>query len=120
MSKLTEYIQLVKDGLPHIGALAEGILNQVKLEYGNLPKDQQDEIARRRLICEQCPLMSLNAIKAGTYTTARTDPHCTMCGCPITTRTASLSSDCGIANYNIKNPNNPMPLKWEAYKQNEN
>lgn len=115
MSKLTEYIEMVKNGIPHIGKIVEGISNQVKMEFGSIPQDEQDEIVRRRVICETCPLMSVNAVRLGTYATTRIDPHCTICKCPISTRTASLSSDCGIDVYNKANPDNQMPLKWTAY-----
>ena len=115
MSKLSEYIQMIKDGIPNIGQILEGVTNQVRMEFNTIPEDEQDEIIRRRLICETCPLMSVNAVKLGTYNTKRTDKHCTACGCPISTRTASLTSDCGIDVFNKANPNNTMPLKWEAY-----
>ena len=111
---------MVKNGIPNIDKIIEGISNQVKMEFGSIPQDEQDEIIRRRAICETCPLMSVNAVKLGTYTTKRTDPHCTICSCPISTRTASLSSNCGIEVFNIQNPDKPMPLKWTAYKKPEN
>ena len=61
MNRLKEYISLVKRGIPNIDKIAEGMLNQVKQEFNALPEDQQEEIAKRRLICESCPLFSLNA-----------------------------------------------------------
>lgn len=120
MSKFTEYIQMVKNGIPNIDKLAEGVLNQVKMEFNTLSQPEQEEITRRRLICAACPLMSVNAVKNGTYTTDRKDAHCTICKCPITTRTASLSSDCGIEYFNRLNPNSPMELKWTTYKKTDN
>lgn len=35
--------------------IIEGVSNQVKMHYGTLPEDEQEEIIRRRLICSQCP-----------------------------------------------------------------
>lgn len=116
MSKLTEYLALIPDGLKNLGGVVEGFRNQIKMELGTIPKEDEDEIIRRRLICSTCPFMSVNAIRNGIYTTQRTDKHCTMCGCPLETRTASLQSECGIANYNMQNPNNQLPLKWEKFK----
>ena len=63
MSKFKEYLKLVKDGFPNIDKIAEGVLNQVKSRYGYLPLEDQEEIARRQLICSTCPLFSLNAQK---------------------------------------------------------
>jgi hypothetical protein len=120
MSKLTEYLKLIPAGIDNLPAVVEGIRNNVKLENGTLTQDEEDEIIRRRLICSTCPFMSLNAVAAGTYKTNRTDAHCTMCGCPIKTKTASLASDCGIATYNARNLDNQLQLKWEKYKPNEN
>ena len=40
--------------------IIEGVSNQVKMHYGTLLEDEQEEIIRRRLICSQCPLMSDN------------------------------------------------------------
>ena len=117
MSKLTEYLYLIPEGLKNIGPIVNGLRNQIRMEIGIIPPEHEDEIIRRRLICADCPFMSVNAIKMGTYITSRTDVHCTGCGCPIETRTASLESECGLANYNIQNPNNQIPLKWEKYKK---
>ena len=119
MSKLTEYLSLIPDGVKNLSGVVDGIRNDIKLKNGTLPQDQEDEIVRRRLICATCPFMSANAVKAGTYSTSRKDEHCTMCGCPTDTKTASLLANCGIETYNIKNPNNKLPLKWEKYKPNE-
>lgn len=116
MSKLSEYLALIPGGIKNLGSVVEGFRNQIKMEYGNIPKEDEDEIVRRRLICSSCPFMSTNAIKAGTYFTKRTDEHCTACGCPLATRTASLSSPCGLDSYNRLNPNNQLPLKWDKFK----
>jgi hypothetical protein len=101
-----------------------------------LPEDAQQEIVRRRLICSTCPLNSSNAVANG-YKTDRFDEHCTMCGCTITRKTSSLSSNCGIdccnphpeedcsckpkglKEYNIKNKITLEP-KWRKFKTNEN
>jgi hypothetical protein len=49
--------------------------------------------AERLGICSQCPYQSENAKKHG-YTTYRADVHCTVCKCPLITKTKSLSSEC--------------------------
>lgn len=119
MSKLSEYLALVPEGLKNIDGVLNGLKNNLKLELGNIPIEHEEEILRRRLICSTCPFMSKNAVAAGTYVTARTDEHCIMCGCPIKTKTSSLYANCGIETYNIKNPDNQIPLKWEKYKPND-
>jgi len=71
------------------------------------------------------------------YESDRVDDHCTMCGCTITRKTASLSSNCGISccnetpenecsckkkalkKYNTENKIN-LELKWKAYKKETN
>lgn len=116
MSKLAEYLALIPKGFKNIDKVLEGIVNQVKLEFGTLPQEEQEIIMGRRAICASCPFMSLNAKKLGFYTTDREDEHCTQCGCPIGTRTASLESNCGLETYNEANPETKLPLKWEKTK----
>lgn len=126
MNRLKEYISLVKRGIPNIDKIAEGMLNQVKQEFNALPEDQQEEIAKRRLICESCPLFSLNAKsndeeyqklfkKPFEFDSVR-NTYCGSCGCEYKVRTASLSSNCGVEYYNEQNPENIQELKWTRYK----
>ena len=126
MSKISEWIKLAYKGLPNIDKIAEGIINDVKLAHNNLPEDEQEEIVRRRLICQQCPLNSLKArdsaeyyqLYGSHYEAKRTDLHCSICGCPVDTRTASLSANCGLEEY-INNNNNEIKqeLKWKKYEK---
>lgn len=117
MSKLSEYIKLVPNGLKNIDKVIEALTNQVKMELGTLPKEEQEVIIGRRLICQTCPFNSKNAVLMGFYKTERTDEHCIHCGCPIITRTASLESNCGIEEYNKKHSENKLTLKWSKIKE---
>ena len=121
LGRFIEYLKLVPKGIKNADKILEGIINNVKLEAGSLPEEEQAEIIRRRLICATCPFTSSNAVvnKALNYKTDRPDEHCIHCGCPIMTKTASLSANCGIEIFNAKNPETPMPLKWTAYKTND-
>lgn len=49
--------------------------------------------AERMEICKACPLSSMNNPDANPF---RFDDHCTKCGCPLVTKTKSLSSSCPI------------------------
>jgi hypothetical protein len=122
MSKFLEYLKLVPEGLKNLDLVVEGIVNDVKLAHDKLTEEEQNEIIRRRLICAACPFMSENAKvnPAVNYKSKRKDKHCTHCGCPISTKTAALKANCGIENYNARNPENPLPLKWEEYKPTNN
>lgn len=123
MSKLSEYMSLLPRGLKNPGKVIEGIANEIKLQHGKLSENEQNEILRRRAICEGCPFMSENAPTSeeyfkmtGThYETKRTDKHCSSCGCPLQTKTASFSTDCGLTVLNEKFPNKAIPLKWFKY-----
>ena len=96
----------------------------VRNEFGALSEEEQAEIARRRLICNNCPLNSILAktseeyktLMGVNYMTEVNTPHCSICSCPLSTKTASLHSDCGLANYNEKNPQNIQSLKWTKFK----
>lgn len=123
MSKFLEYVKLLPSGLANAPAVLEGIVNSVKIEYGALDDDKKEEIVRRRVICEGCPFNSYNAqtseeykeLVGKNYFTDRDDIHCAFCGCPLGTRTATLSKPCGIASWNKNNKDNQIPLKWKPY-----
>jgi hypothetical protein len=114
MNKLYELAALIPKGLSNLDKVIEGNINSIKLENGHLSSSQVEEIARRRAICAECPLMSNNAKELG-YKTRRVRPFCTACGCPTKTKTASLTSNCGIEELNKQNPDNQLPLRWAAY-----
>lgn len=116
MSKWMEMMKLLPRAIQNIDKIVEGYITDIRLEYGDLVEDERDEIIRRRLICETCPLNSKNAVEVGWYITERTDEHCTCCGCPISKKTASLSSDCGAIIHNQTKPDEPqLQVRWFAY-----
>lgn len=125
MSKLSEYLKLLPNGLANISDVLKGFINDKTLD--TLPEDKRDEIIRRRIICSECPFMSENAktsqdfkdFSGSYYRSQRDDHHCTHCGCPISTRTASLDSNCGIEKYNKSHPDKQLPLKWSSYENRE-
>lgn len=119
MSKLTEYLKLIPTAAKNLNKIGEGLINDTLLKHGKLSKDEEEEILRRREICKSCPFMSENAKSNPNlnYKTAREEEHCIQCGCPINTKTAALSVNCGIETYNSKNQNNKLPLKWVAYQK---
>lgn len=116
MSKLTEYLKLIPSGVKNLPQIVEALTNQVKIELGTIPQEDLETIVGRRAICKTCPFMSKNAVHMGIYTTSREDEHCIHCGCPISTRTASLDTNCGIEEYNQENPETPLTLKWHKTK----
>ena len=122
MGVLNEYLALIPRGIKNLPQILEAVTNQAKMELGALPKDKLDVIVGRRMICATCPYMSKNAVKGyeidgkeGGYKTEREDEHCIFCGCPISSRTASLEMNCGIQNYNAQHGSN-VELKWTEHK----
>ena len=121
MSKFIEYLKLVPKGLSNPKQILEGWINDYN--FDNLEDKEVKEILKRRAICEQCPFNSINAkiskehkeLFGFNYTTDRDDLHCSICSCPIKQKTASLSSNCGLENYNNLNENNKQPLLWEKF-----
>lgn len=124
MSKLSEYLKLIPKGLPNADKVIEGVVNQVKMRFSTLSEEEQNEIIKRRLICQACPFSSFLANESKEfkelikeeYKTERKDNHCTFCGCAISTKTASLSSDCGITEWNENHPDKKLELKWTKFK----
>ena len=128
MNKLQEYLKLLPAGLKNIDKVLEGYLNEVKKEFNYLPVDAQEEIVRRRLICESCPFFSLNLEKEDKEyrelyekpfkSLRKGERFCGICGCPEKVKTASLSSNCGLESYN-KSHEKQIPLKWTAYENHK-
>lgn len=114
MSKLSEYLALIPKGLANPKQIVEGLLNNIRLNNGDLPEHEQEEILRRRLICMACPEMSYNKIAAGELVTKRKEAFCVLCTCPIAGKTASLRSPCGAVYYN-ENHEDKKEVKWEVY-----
>lgn len=127
MSSIEEYIKLIPKGIPHSLDILESIVNGARMKLGNLPKDQLEEIVRRRFICSTCPFMSKNAttspeylsLTGNSYTTERTDEHCAFCGCSTSMRTRALDAVCGASSWNDDHPDNEISLKWTKYDKNE-
>ena len=123
MSKLTEYLALIPKGIKDIDKIVVAITNNVRMEYGLLPKEAQDIIIGRRAICSTCPFHSFNAPTSEEYLqtygrhyeTDRLEEHCSSCGCPLHVRTAALTKNCGLEAWNEANPTLPQKeLKWLA------
>ena len=115
MSSISEYLKLIPIGFKNRDKVIEGTINAVRMHFGILPKGEQDEIVRRRLICHTCKYQSENAKEEG-YTTNRIDAHCILCNCPISSKTASLQSMCGADVWNQNHPKEQLPIKWDVYK----
>ena len=125
MNKYLEYIKLLPKGLANIDKVFEGIVNETKLKYKTLSEDQQAEIIKRRVICQACPLNSINALESKeykdlfgvNYNTKRDSLHCSICSCDIALKTSSLGSDCGLSYYNETHPENIQELKFTKYNK---
>ena len=123
MSKLSEYLALIPRGIKNFPQILEAVKNKTMMEFGTLSIDRREIIIGRRLICATCPYMSVNAKKGFViedrerqlYKSDREGEHCIWCGCPVSTKTSSLESRCGIETYNEEYGTN-VPLKWDKVK----
>jgi len=114
---------MVKQGVKNPALVLEGIYNSVKMEFDFLSEEEVNVIVLRRLICQSCPFMSENTgtnpeykkVYGKDYSTSRKDPHCSICSCPIKTKTAALNANCGLEELN----NEKYPIKWAKYKHDE-
>lgn len=120
MSKLSEILSLIPKSFKNPLEIIEGWKNDYKMENDKLTDEQVEVILKRRAICESCPFNSTNAktsqeykdLYKENYKTDLNFLHCAICSCPITKKTACLHCQCGIGEYNLKNPNNKQALKW--------
>lgn len=114
MKMIGEYLSMLPSAWKNREQVVEGIINSVKNKMHLLQPDEEEEIIRRRLICETCIYNSKNAKEEG-YKSDRLDDHCIHCSCPIITKTACISCNCGIEYYNQNNPDKQqLELKWVA------
>ena len=98
----------------------EGISNKTLKEFNLLNDDDKERISERMDICLNCPYNSRNAtvspeyhsLNGKPYSTGRSDFHCSLCGCVIELKTACLTCDCGIKDWNSKNSQKKLELKW--------
>lgn len=129
-NKFTEYIKLIPKGIKNAENIAEGMVNLVKENYKMLSPKKQAEITRRRLICAYCPFMSDNALTSPEYKDVMGQSyvpkfqgqHCTLCGCFIKAKTASLNSDCGASYWNsiqegAEKPKELVEVKWLKFEE---
>ena len=63
MSRFTEYLKLIPEGIPNGLSIIKALANDIRMENNSLEQDKVDIILKRRLICKSCPLMSLNVLK---------------------------------------------------------
>lgn len=125
MSKLVEYLKLVPKFLGHPEKVIEGWINDAKLEAGKLSEEDLEIVLTRRSICSTCPFNSSNLknndslykeMYGESFKTERAEEFCGICSCPLIKKTASLSSNCGIENWNLEHPKEKLELKWKAKK----
>jgi hypothetical protein len=77
------------------------------MTIGLTKKEDIDIVSQRRSICQSCPFHSDNAqtsleyknLFKEPYSTIKPFKHCSLCGCPITKKTASLDESCAIKNH---------------------
>lgn len=87
--------------------------------------EKKQIIADRFEICNNCPFNSKNAksskefyeLQGKHYDTSRPELHCSLCGCIISYKVSSLSSNCGIEEWNNDNPEKQLPLNWTRYEK---
>ena len=123
MNRIVEYIKLIPKGLPNSLQIIKGIVYSVGLFYDLIGDKKKKEIINRRMICLDCPYNNKLANSSPDYfrlfkkeyKTNRKDLHCTICGCPIKIRTASLDTECAISEWNDEHKEMFLPLKWNKY-----
>ena len=125
MNPFADYMKLLKLGIKNADKVIEGISNKTLNEFNLLNDEQQKVISDRMDICLNCPYNSKLAPSSDEYlqlfgkpyATGRSELHCSLCGCVIEFKTASLTSNCGIEAHNDRNPDKPLLLKWTKYEK---
>ena len=119
---LNDYLKLIPKALGEPKLVLAGWINDAKMRNNLLTEEEVDIIVKRRLTCSTCPFMSNNAktsseykeLTGSNYVDSKIFEHCSLCGCPLTKKTASLESNCGVEDWNEENPNKQLELKWKS------
>ena len=124
MSYFSDRLSLYVNGIRNVDKVIEGRWNQAKASVGILDPAIEAEADRRYQICQECPFNSVLARDSAEYyslynqgyttTRAPEDLHCAVCLCPLEYKSLSMTSDCGLTEYNKNHPGNIQPLKWHA------
>lgn len=119
MSKLIDYLTVVKNGIKNGDKIIEALSVSALVKNGKISEEALAEILRRKDICAACPFNSNNAPSHGLPVLDVDFQHCTLCTCRLggdDTKEYCLSCNCGIEVWNKRNPDKPpMPLKWSAF-----
>jgi hypothetical protein len=110
--------------LQNADKILHGMTNKVANHFRLLSDEKKEIIADRMERCLGCPYNSINArvsqeyeqLTGKHYDTARPELHCSLCGCILEIKTSSLSSDCGIVDWNEDNPDKQLEPKWTKHE----
>ena len=122
MNPFKEYVTMSLKGIKSIDKVIEGVATSTLKSFDMLSDEKKQIISDRMDLCFDCPFNSRNAptsdeykqLTGDHYVTTRRELHCSLCGCVCTLKVASLSSNCGIEYWNLRNPQKQLPLKWES------
>jgi hypothetical protein len=120
MNPFLDYMNLLKQGVKNADKIIEGISTKTLKEFNLLNEDDKQRITGRMDICLNCPYNSRNAklspeyleLTGHPYSTGRTELHCALCGCVAEFKTACLTCNCGVQNWNELHPDKKLELKW--------
>lgn len=127
MSKLKDYLKVVKAGITNADKIVEAmyVSAMIKNQGDNIKITPEAiaEIMKRKDICAACPFNSKNAPEHGLAVLDVPFQHCIHCACRIggdDSKEYCLTCNCGISVWNKNNPDKQMELKWTAFKQPTN
>lgn len=124
MSKLLDYLKVVKAGIENGDKVIESIWIASQVRNKHASPEAVAEIMMRKEICAKCPFNSKNAVANKTYTTNLDYDHCIFCLCKVGSEDGGkeycLSCKCGISEFNKKHPDKEMPLKWGPFDKEKN
>lgn len=121
MSVIKDYLQMVRDGIKNRDKIIEALAVSSMVKNGEAPDDALAEILKRKDICAGCKYNSRNAKPTG-YVSGLPFEHCILCKCRIgydDSKEYCLSCTCGADDFNRRNPNNPLEVKWIAIRESK-
>ena len=120
IKKFEDYLTVVKNGIKNGDKIIEALVISAQVKNGTINEEALAEILRRKDICAGCMYNSKNCEQYGLKPLEVDFEHCIHCICRIggnDTKEYCLSCNCGILEWNKRNPDKPpMELKWKAFE----
>lgn len=120
MSVIKDYLQMARDGIKNGDKIIEALVVASMVKSGEASDEALAEILKRKDLCQDCKYNSRIAKQTTDYISGLPFEHCILCKCRIgyeDSKEYCLSCTCGAEDWNKRNPNSPIEVKWKKIRE---